>query len=68
MNANRVEFTLVHPMSCLRNLELNWQNGYTGRRRSLVDDARFETKVNKENRESLNQQPPHYEGNYFDTV
>ena len=32
------------------------QNGYAGRRRSLVDDARFETKVNRENRESLLQE------------
>ncbi|KAI9558336.1 hypothetical protein GHT06_015089 [Daphnia sinensis] len=29
------------------------ENGYAGRRRSLVDDARFETKVNRENREHL---------------
>jgi len=32
------------------------ENGYPGRRRSLVDDARFETKLHRQNRDSLLEQ------------
>ena len=32
---------------------MEYQNGYGARRRSIVDDARFETLVNKKTRESL---------------
>ena len=32
---------------------IEYQNGYGARRRSIVDDARFETLVNKQTRESL---------------
>ena len=33
------------------NCVLMQQNGYPGRRRSLVDDARFETKLNRDSRD-----------------
>lgn len=32
---------------------LSWQNGYPSRRRSLVDDARFETIVVKQTKQSV---------------
>ncbi|XP_046459757.1 tyrosine 3-monooxygenase-like [Daphnia pulex] len=45
LNSGREQFVMKKSYSI--------ENGYAGRRRSLVDDARFESKVNRENRESL---------------
>lgn len=47
------------PTSCSFSLEINiiffinFQNGYPSRRRSLVDDARFESLVVKQNKQSV---------------
>ena len=42
---------VTHDDMIIDNYLLMQQNGYPGRRRSLVDDARFETKLNRDSRD-----------------